>query len=260
MNFLVNSLYELLKIIACCCRYCRMDLFCHFCNCHIHWRVLGFSDFLFRISNVTRLWVQPTECASQNFCDAEAIGFDFDVQKDALAFEMLWPMLWPMLWGFCTFKTWFPSWKFFRIPHLRARHWGALSQVMTDLAVGKDGKPQLTFGQVGCENVKMNMRVVKHRGYSMTDSVFVERQLCGIWVRLCRNCWKPPDERPKSTTCKFLWKISKKPGVTWQMVYRVYSLDRCLPFCMNWRWGKHGKSLQFWNCRNCFGLCLQCSS
>ena len=115
MNFLVNSLYELLKIIACCCRYCRMDLFCHFCNCHIHWRVLGFSDFLFRISNVTRLWVQPTECASQNFCDAEAIGFDFDVQKDALAFEMLWPMLWPMLWGFCTFKTWFPSWKFFRI-------------------------------------------------------------------------------------------------------------------------------------------------
>ena len=145
-------------------------------------------------------------------------------------------------------------------PHLRARHWGALSQVMTDLAVGKDGKPQLTFGQVGCENVKMNMRVVKHRGYSMTDSVFVERQLCGIWVRLCRNCWKPPDERPKSTTCKFLWKISKKPGVTWQMVYRVYSLDRCLPFCMNWRWGKHGKSLQFWNCRNCFGLCLQCNS
>ena len=29
--------------------------------------------------------MQPTECAFQNFCDAEAIGFDFDVQKDALA-------------------------------------------------------------------------------------------------------------------------------------------------------------------------------
>eukprot|EP00434_Breviolum_minutum_P005575 symbB.v1.2.004917.t1/scaffold263.1/size248082/18 len=38
-------------------------------------------------------------------------------------------------------------------PHLRARHWGALSQVMTDLAVGKDGKPQLTFGQAAMWNL-----------------------------------------------------------------------------------------------------------
>ncbi|CAK9070944.1 Dynein heavy chain 6, partial [Durusdinium trenchii] len=33
-------------------------------------------------------------------------------------------------------------------PHLRSRHWAALSHVL-DLKVGKDGAPLLTFGQAG---------------------------------------------------------------------------------------------------------------
>lgn len=101
----------------------------------------------------------------------EAIVFDFDVMQNyALASNASNAL------RLLYVQDLIPVLEVLQNPHLRARHWAALSQVMTDLAVGKDGKPHLTFGQVGCETwnrVEMNVRVVKHRGYSMTDSVVI---------------------------------------------------------------------------------------
>ncbi len=68
----------------------------------------GFSFFLLQVRNVTRPWVQPTECVSQESRKRSCLILMWCKIMHLL--RML-----PMLWGFCTFKTWFPSWKFFRI-------------------------------------------------------------------------------------------------------------------------------------------------
>ena len=114
--------------------------------------------------------MQPTECASQTLVTRKRSCLIL-MQNYALASNASNAL------RLLYVQDLIPVLEVLQNPHLRARHWAALSQVMTDLAVGKDGKPHLTFGQVGCETwnrVEMiNMRVVKHRGYSMTDSVVI---------------------------------------------------------------------------------------
>eukprot|EP00435_Cladocopium_sp_Y103_P009454 s171_g2.t1 len=59
-------------------------------------------------------------------------------------------------------------------PHLRTRHWTALSQVMLDLAVGKDGKPHITFGQAANWNLGASLPELLAIARRATQEHYVE--------------------------------------------------------------------------------------
>lgn len=114
MKYSVNSFYKVLKTIAS----------FHFFSVNIvEWTSFviaaiasfleGFSGFMTFCSK--SLMSKNHECNPQNvrlkllWHGSDRVWFWFWRKK------MHSPRMLPILWGFCTFKTWFPSWKFFRI-------------------------------------------------------------------------------------------------------------------------------------------------